>query len=181
MTTNASWMLAQTKEALRTLLEIPYVATVRRNHAIEHATVHVLTWRGRYRILAGRASPAGFYIYGAVDPQELESAAREAISRLRSGEKYLAVHPRCGTNLAVTAILAGLVSLWATSGRGSLWVKIPRLLLFITLAVIAAQPLGPLAQEQITTLAEVGDAQIQGVISRPPLPGGMPVHQVLIS
>lgn len=162
------------------LLNIPPVATVRRNHAIEHATVHVLSSRRYYRLLAGRASPTGFYIYGAVDPQELTSAASEAIERLRAGEKHLAVHPRCGTNLAVTGLLAGLASLWATSGRGSLWVKIPRLLFFTTLAVIAAQPLGPIAQEQITTSTEMGAAHIRGVVPRPSLPGGMPVQQVLI-
>lgn len=180
MATYASWMLAQTREALRGILEIPYVATVRRNHAIEHATVHVLSSRHYYRLLAGRASPDGFYIYGAVDSEELASAAREAVDRLRAGERHLAVHPRCGTNLAITGLLAGLASLWATSGRGSGWIKIPRLLLFTTLAVIAAQPLGPAAQEHITTSAEVGEAQILGVVPKPSLPGGVPVHQVLV-
>ena len=82
------------------VLNMPVVARVRRNHALEHATIHVLSQHDRTLRLVGRSSPSGFHIYGQVDTQVLASAVSEALVRLQSGEVELAVHPRCGTNLA---------------------------------------------------------------------------------
>lgn len=165
----------------RGVLEIPIIATVRRNHAIEHATIHVLTSRRQYRFLAGQATREGFLIYGAVDSDDLISAAKEALARLRAGEKHLAIHPRCGTNLAVAGFLTGLAAFLALGGRGSRWLKIPRLLLATTTAVIASQPLGLLAQEHITTSPQVGDVQILRVTRKQPRGvWTVPVHLVHI-
>ncbi|MBI3740233.1 MAG: hypothetical protein HY257_00560, partial [Chloroflexi bacterium] len=76
------------------ILETPPISIVRRNHGIEHATVHILTARHPNLSLIGRADAQGFFIYGAVKTEELKTAAREAIARLQNGEANLAVHPR---------------------------------------------------------------------------------------
>ncbi len=83
------------------------IDAVRQNHALEHATMHILNRRYPYLRLMGRSSLSGFYLYGALDTQELADAVSEALLRLQQGERHLAIHPRCGTNLAVTSVLAG--------------------------------------------------------------------------
>ena len=81
------------------------IRRVRQNHALEHATMHVLSRRNPYLTLMGRSTPSGFVLYGDVAAQEIANAATEALALLQQGQEHLAVHPRCGTNLAVTSIL----------------------------------------------------------------------------
>jgi hypothetical protein len=83
------------------------IRAVRQNHALEHATIHVLSWRNPQTRIVGRSTPSGFFVYGPLDTQEVASAASEALARLQQGEAHLALHPRCGTNLVVTSVLAG--------------------------------------------------------------------------
>jgi len=66
------------------------VHSVRQNHALEHATVHVLSRVNPYVQIMGRSTDAGFFIYGAVSTQEVASAATEALARLQQGEYHLA-------------------------------------------------------------------------------------------
>jgi hypothetical protein len=42
----------------------------------------------------------GFYLRGRISPQIITTASREAIRRLRRGEKHLAISRRCPTSLA---------------------------------------------------------------------------------
>src|SRR3990172_13066226 len=92
--------------------------SIRRNHALEHATIAVLLARlGRDVRMIGRATRNGFYLYADVPTEQLELAANEALARLRRGESHLAVSPMCGTNLAVAGMLAGVASL-LTLGDG---------------------------------------------------------------
>src|SRR3990170_6659874 len=91
---------------------------VRRNHALEHATISILLSRhGPAVRVLGRAAPDGFYIYGDIPTETLTELAHEGLARLQRGESHLAVSPLCGTNLAVAGILAGLASLLAIGGR----------------------------------------------------------------
>ncbi len=78
-----------------------WLDAVRRNHALEHATVAVLLARHGPTRLAGRASGDGFFIFGDIEEGELTSCAHEALERLQRGESGLAVSPLCGTNIAV--------------------------------------------------------------------------------
>ena len=152
---------------------------IRRNHAAEHATIHILTaWMPNLRV-AGRADTRGFWLYGDVPTEIVRSAVNEALARLQAGEVHLAVHPRCGTNLAVAGMLAGLSSLLVTSGRSqSPLSRLPHLLLATTLAVLAAQPLGPVVQERITTSADLHGVRVKDVIRQSA--GRMTVHRVLL-
>src|SRR3972149_11075566 len=95
------------------------VDAVRRNHALEHATVSILMGRlGPGVRMVGRATQSGFYIYGDVPTDRLEEAAAEGLARLKRGEAGLAVSPLCGTNLAVAGLLAGGSSPLAVGTRG---------------------------------------------------------------
>jgi len=148
------------------ILEIPLIARIRRNHALEHATIHVLTEHNPRRHLMGRTTDRGFYLFGEAVAEEVAAAVSEALARLQRGEHSLAVHPRCGTNLATAGVLAGLSSFVAMSGRSkSRLAKLPQIVLAATLAVIAAQPLGMALQKHVTTLPEVEEVTI-GEITR---------------
>ena len=87
--------------------EISLLSRVRRHHALEHATIRILNRRFPHVRLAGWSAPGGFYIRGAVTTAQLQTAIAEAVARFAGGERHLAVHPRCGTNL-VTAGLFGI-------------------------------------------------------------------------
>jgi hypothetical protein len=154
---------------------------IRQNHAIEHATVTVLSRQNPYVRLVGRSSLlSGFVIYGPLDTQRVEEASREALARLQRGEAYLAIHPNCGTNLAVTSVMAGLAAFGATLGsKRSRWERLPLALMAATLAAIAAQPLAQRIQEQVTTSPQVEGLSISGVRRREH--GAVVAHTVLIS
>ncbi len=140
------------------------VGSVRRNHALEHATIAVLLGRlGRDVRLVGRATGNGFWIYGDVPVEDLEASASEALMRLQRGESHLAVSPLCGTNLAVSGMLAGAASLLAMGGRRGRLQRLPNVLMVSTLAMVASQPLGRLTQKHVTTDADLSDTQIVGI------------------
>lgn len=160
-------------------LEIPLVHSLRRNHALEHATIHVLTSYYPYVHIAGRATLDGFVLYGNLPTADVARAAQEALHRLQTGESYLAVHPRCGTNLAVSGILAGFSSLLAAAGSHRLLDRLPRFLLATTAAVLLAQPLGPVIQERVTTTPDLAGVRIKDVI--PQRLGKVIAHRVVMT
>lgn len=159
------------------ILEVPLIATIRRNHAVEHATIHVLTQRNPRRHLMGRTTARGFYLFGEVETEEVAAAVSEALARLRGGEHDLAVHPRCGTNLAAAGVLAGLSTFVVMSRHSkSRLAKLPQAILAATLAVIAAQPLGLALQKHVTTLPDVEGVTIEGITRQKQ--GQIVVHRI---
>ncbi|MBW4452968.1 MAG: hypothetical protein KME55_09920 [Nostoc indistinguendum CM1-VF10] len=116
----------QDADLLRQLSFIPglkEILMIRQVHALEHATVWVLSEsKSAYlpkgkptnvqldnELLGGLSTEQGFYLYGEVNISDLRRAVILARHRLTSGEWDLAVHPRCGTNLSVAMLLtAGL-------------------------------------------------------------------------
>jgi hypothetical protein len=104
---------------LSAVLELPPLSSIRCNHALEHATLHVLVERQHRRWLVGHSGIHGFWIVGEVATDELESAVHEALQRLRNGEASLAVHPNCGTNFATAGLLAGGFAALAMLARGA--------------------------------------------------------------
>ena len=136
------------------------IGSVRRNHALEHATIAVLAnTLGRDVRMIGRATRHGYYLYGDMPADRVREAAQEALARLRRGESHLAVSPMCGTNLAVAGILAGVSSLMALGNRSRLE-RIPNVLLASVLAVLVAQPLGALVQKHLTTDPDLSDTEL---------------------
>lgn len=152
---------------------------VRQNHALEHATIHVLSRRNPYTRIVGRSTLTGFLIYGSLATQEVAGAASEALARLQQGEAYLAVHPRCGTNLVVTSVMAGTAAFGASLGRSrSKLDRLPLALMAATVAAIVAQPLGHRIQEVVTTSPEVDGLHIASVTRQER--GALVVHKVVV-
>lgn len=143
------------------LFRILFNRRVRRNHAIEHATVHILEERfGRLNI-EGMAEETGFSLKGLRDRDLVSMAARAALERLRSGESDLAIHPRCGTTLVVLNTLASVLFLLILAATGSLSLLTVAASLFLAYAF--APLASRLAQKYVTTDAEVDDMEILSV------------------
>ncbi len=147
------------------LLEYPLILSTRRNHGLEHATIHLLSAQKPGRPLAGRSTPYGFYLYGDISDEEVQAAAHDALQRLQHGERRLAVHPGCGTNYLTSGAAASLGALTVLSigDRKARWSRLPEVLIAATVALIIAQPIGPKLQERITTCADMGDLAIVAV------------------
>jgi len=168
-------------ERLSDLLAYPPISRVRRNHGLEHATLHMLAERCPGRSLAGYSDLRGFWIAGDVETADVNAAVSEALLRLNSGEGQLAIHPFCGTNLATAGILAGGAAALAMFGTGRrLRDKLDRLPLAMslaTLALILAQPLGMAIQKEVTTSGVPGSLRVLRIIPQPR--GRIKAHRVL--
>jgi len=166
---------------LRGILEYAPISRVRRNHGLEHATLHVLAERHPGRPLAGHSDFGGFWIIGDLSAEELGSAIQEARARLSSGETKLAVHPNCGTNFATSGVLAGLAAAVAMFGVGKRardnLDRLPMAILLATLALIVAQPLGLQLQEHVTTSGALGMLRVVEIIPR--AQGDIKAHRVV--
>lgn len=147
-------------------LDLSPVGALRRNHALEHATMHILAQRNPYLNAVARTDLDGFSVYGQVDTKALADTAAEALARLQGGESELAVHPRCGTNLAVSGLLAGVGTFIAMGRTKSRLSRLPSFILAATIAVLVAQPLGLTVQRHITTSPDVGGMAIKQVTRR---------------
>ena len=108
---------------------------LRRNHALEHATIVVMMEREPGRRLNGFSTDDGFFVQGVRSLPEVESAAREAIRRLQNGEKRLAIHRNCGTTIVAANLLAAIFFLVAL-GVG-LYLHWPLYLLIVGSVVLA--------------------------------------------
>ena len=162
------------------ILDLPFVLETRRNHALEHATLHVLAENHPGSPMAGHSNPTGFFILGNLPTAEVQSAVTQALSRLRAGEKELAIHAGCGTNLATSALMAGTFAWFVMRGARSTLGRILRLPFAIVSGLIGfglSQPLGPVIQAKITTDAEMGGLQVMEV--RPTLRGRLTAHRVI--
>jgi len=137
------------------------IASTRRNHAIEHATIHILSRMRPQTNMAGRSNSRGFIIYGDLSADTIRDAVMEAIQRMRSGERHLAIHPNCGTNMVTTAVLAAGATLLASAGpRRRLVDRIPAGLFGAMIGVFAAQFVGNNLQEKVTTCADLGPVEV---------------------
>jgi len=147
---------------------LPLITKIRRNHGLEHATIHILSRRNTNLSLVGRSDWGGFTLYGPVDTSEVQHAANEALQRLRQGETNLAVHPRCGTVLATTGLLTALAAFLAITLDGDSqkrirWSSIPAAILAATAAAILAQPVGMVLQKELTITGNPGNLEIKNI------------------
>jgi hypothetical protein len=151
------------------------INSIRRNHALEHATITLmLAHQGPMRVI-GRAGTDGFYVYANVASDRLEEFAHEALGRLQRGEASLAVSPLCGTNIAVAGILAGTASWIALSGRRSFFDGLSRAVTASMIAIVASQPLGRIIQKNYTTSPDLDGVRI---VSVEPVGSGIGLHKV---
>ena len=96
------------------------VSRIRRNHALEHATLSILGRKTAQLSAAGYSDTSGFFIIGNVSTDQLREATTEALHRLQAGEAHLAIHPFCGTNFAAASAPGVIPSLVFTALSPSL-------------------------------------------------------------
>lgn len=134
---------------------------LRRNHALEHATIAVMTEREPGRRLSGFSTDEGFFVQGVRSIEEVESAAREALERLRGGEKGLAIHRNCGTTIVAANLLTAV--LFIGSLALGLYLNWPIYLLIVGAVVLAFAlrvPLSLLLQRFVTTDTDLSNAEV---------------------
>ncbi len=165
---------------LKSLLDLNPLSHVRRNHALEHATLSILAKKNPKLSLVGNSDVRGFWVFGEVSTEELQQAVDEAAARLKHGEHNLAIHPYCGTNFVTAGVVAGgaawLGMLGSSEGLRRKLDRLPVVVSLVTLGLVLAQPLGPLMQARVTTDAEIGDLKVYEITEY--MRHDVPVHRV---
>ncbi|HET7037674.1 MAG TPA: DUF6391 domain-containing protein [Thermomicrobiaceae bacterium] len=158
--------LASAPAQLRALLRD---RRLRRNHALEHATINVIEERFGPSRLSGQANAEGFVIRGGVSPEVVAEAASEALERLRAGERRLALHPRCGATLLAAQLVLAVAILVALLVFDAF--SLLPLLVGVAAAALLGPRLSPLLQRWVTTDADLGTLGVASVEVRPPASG----------
>jgi len=138
---------------------------VRQNHALEHATITILSGMVSDLNVSARSSADGFIIFGNVDLGVLRKAMDEALKRLQAGEAELAIHPNCGTNIAVGISLITLGTLFGLASNQ------PRTRIATAAAsslagLMAARPVGQYVQRHLTTLPDLTGVRVTEIARR---------------
>jgi len=150
-------------------------APVRENHALEHATIVILSKRFPDVRFSGVSFASGFFVFGDVPTAAVRPAADQALARLRGGEPEMAIHERCGTNLAVTGMLTAFMAMVVARMRKP-YNSFNNIMLATTAGIVASRPLGLLVQRYVTTRTPASNFRI-GDISRMTVLGA-PAHFV---
>lgn len=135
---------------------------VKQNHALEHATIVLLSRQFPEVRLAGISFAAGFFVFGELPTEAILPAASEALKLLRTTSPEMAIHERCGTNLAVTGILTALAAMAVARMRRP-YNSLNNVILATTAALILARPLGLTVQRYVTTQTPNASLMITGV------------------
>jgi len=163
------------------IINLPVLSRIRRNHGLEHATLHVLSRKYPGIKMGGYSDFKGFWLIGDLSVEQVQGGVAEALQRLKAGEQHLAVHPNCGTNFATAGSLAGLAGVMGMLGVGSRkrdkLERLPLVASLATLALIFAQPLGLSVQKHLTTSGKPGDLEIVEVV--PTQKGQLKVYRIL--
>lgn len=146
------------------------ISRVRRNHALEHATIHVLSSQHRNSSIIGRSDVSGFYLFTELPLEVVEEAVHQAERRLRSGEHHLAIHPNCGTNLLAGGILSAGAAFLSLQGSKEeklhqRFQRLPLAILGAMAGILLAQPLGNKVQRFITTDSKLGPLTVRSIRS----------------
>lgn len=150
-------------------------APVRENHALEHATIVILSKRYPDARFSGVSFASGFFVFGDAPTAAIRPAADQALARLRGDEPEMAIHERCGTNLAVTGMLTAFTAMLVARMRKP-YNNFNNMMLATTASIVAARPLGLLVQRYITTRTPASNFRI-GEVKRMMVMGA-PTHFV---
>ncbi len=137
----------------------------RQNHALEHATVTILSGLVPDLRISAHSSSRGFIIFGDVDLGQLRRALDEALSRLQAGEAELAIHPNCGTNLVVGVSLLTIGTLLGMTSRRP-QTRIASTAVSSVAGMKAARPLGEFVQRHFTTLPDLEGVRVTDIFRR---------------
>lgn len=162
-------------------LDIKPISRIRRNHGLEHATIHILGKKHPNVNFGGMSSPTGFTIIGDVSTEDVAEAAIAALKRLRAGNSDLALHPNCGTNFAVSGAFAGLGAWLGTLGSGKNFKRklerLPLSLFLATIALVLSRRVGPMIQKNITTSGDPENLELERVETV--IRAGLRMHRVI--
>jgi hypothetical protein len=141
------------------------IRRTRQNHALEHATMTILSGLVPNLSISARSSSRGFIIFGDVDLGQLRRALDEALRRLQAGEAELAISPNCGTNLVVgvSLLMVGTL-LGMTSNRAQ--TRIASTAASSVAGLMAARPLGEFVQRHFTTLSDLEGVRVTDIFRR---------------
>lgn len=147
------------------VLDVPMVRRTRRNHGLEHATIHILSDKNKRLSMAGRSTDTGFRLFGEVQTSDVEWAVNEALRRMRNGEHSLAVHPNCGTNLVTTGMMTSLAAMVGLAGanRKESLNRLPTVMLLSMGAILFSQPVGMNLQKYFTTDGRPGNLEVLSI------------------
>ena len=138
---------------------------VKQNHALEHATIVLLSKKYPDVRLSGISFASGFFVFGELPTEAILPTALEALNLLRTTQPELAVHERCGTNLAVSAMLTGLSAMAVAKMRRP-YGTANNVILASTAAMVLARPLGLQVQRFVTTQTPNSSMRILKVTPR---------------
>jgi hypothetical protein len=167
---------------LRTMMLTKLISRLRRNHGLEHATIHVLSEKHKNFSAQGNSTLAGFHlnIYGNIPETAVMDAVEEAYTRMKKGEHHLAVHPNCGTVLLTTAVMATLAAQLVFAAeqrkqRGGLNLSVlvnalPTAVLAVVATLIVSKPVGVQLQARYTVEGDLRDMQLVSVQKVTPSP-----------
>ncbi|MEA3310190.1 MAG: DUF6391 domain-containing protein [Chloroflexota bacterium] len=142
---------------------------IRRNHALEHATINLLSHNQGASQTVGISGPRGFTLYTNLTLEEVYPAVQQALAALQNGQAALAIHPNCGTNLLTTALLTTVATMLGLHGkrkqRSERVENFLQLVLLNALILILSRPVGFWVQENLTVDSHVQDVKIAAILS----------------
>jgi hypothetical protein len=152
------------------------ISRIRRNHGLEHATIHILSETHKNFSAQGNSDHRGFHlnIYGDINEEDVMNAVETAFKRMKNGEHQLAVHPNCGTVLLTTATMATLAAQAVFSleqrrqertkvDSSVLFNALPSAILAVVVSLIVSRPVGVQLQARYTTEGDLGGMQIHSI------------------
>ena len=145
--------------------DILFGRRIRQNHALEHATITILSGLVPELRVSARSNTNGFIIFGDVDLGKLRLALDEALRRLQAGEAELAIHPNCGTNLAVGVSLVTLGTLLGMASSHTR-TRVASAAASSIAGLMAARPLGEYVQKYVTTLPDLQGVRVTDIARR---------------
>lgn len=146
------------------IIKIAKEPKTRKNHSLEHATINVLEEiYNRSLRIEGLADERGFSLSGPdlPMPHEVIAATREGKSRLISGERELALHPRCGTSIAAANLLFSFMFVVVLLKYGHL--SFLNAAMAFLLSNLLSKPFGRYLQRWFTTYPDVRDVEVLGI------------------
>ena len=138
----------------------------RRNHALEHATIHFLRAEGLTRV-AGRASADGFRVSGGASSKQIRSAFEEVRSLLHAGSRLPHVSRYCGSNritaLALAMFLLLLVAVSSIVLRPPLWVRAALLVGVVLFFTVMRHGIGNWVQARLFMATDFAGASVREI------------------
>lgn len=150
------------------------LSRIRRNHGLEHATIHVLSEKFKGFSAQGNSDHRGFNlnVYGDISEKDVFAAVEEAYDRMKQGEHHLAVHPNCGTVLLTMATMAAMAAQLpfslaekqrdekGGSAAASFLNVLPSAVLAVVASLIVSKPIGVHLQAKYTVEGDLKEMQL---------------------